>query len=41
VVVDDHTILRRGLRATLEGDGVPSVAIVGEAATASEAIELG
>jgi DNA-binding NarL/FixJ family response regulator len=40
VMVDDHLIIRRGLRAILEEPGTPPVEIVGEAATADAALEL-
>lgn len=38
LLADDHFVVRSGLRAMLESD--PDIAIVGEAATGSEAIEL-
>jgi len=37
VIVDDHAILRAGIRSRLERD--PDIAVVGEAATAEQAIE--
>ena len=38
MLVDDHEIVRRGIRAVLEGGG--DIAVVAEAATASQAVEL-
>ncbi|HTU84649.1 MAG TPA: response regulator transcription factor [Solirubrobacteraceae bacterium] len=37
VVVDDHAILRAGIRSRLEGE--PDITVLGEAATADQAIE--
>lgn len=38
LIADDHPVFRSGLRAIVEGE--PDLAVVGEAATADEAIEL-
>ena len=38
LLVDDHALVRRGFRRLLEDD--PSIAVVGEASTADEAIRL-
>lgn len=38
VVADDHEIVRRGIRATLEG--MPGCSVVGEAADGEEALEI-
>ena len=38
VLVDDHAVVRQGLRSFLEMQ--PDIAVVGEAATAAEAVEL-
>lgn len=38
VIVDDHAIVRQGLRSILERE--PDVEVVGEAATAAEALDL-
>jgi DNA-binding NarL/FixJ family response regulator len=38
VLVDDHNLVRRGLRRLLEDD--PAIAVVGEAATGEEALPL-
>jgi two-component system response regulator DevR len=38
VIVDDHAIVRQGLRSILERE--PDVAVVGEASTAAEALDL-
>jgi DNA-binding NarL/FixJ family response regulator len=38
VLVDDHQVVRLGLRALLEGE--PDIAVVGEAGTATEAVEM-
>lgn len=40
VVVDDHPVFRRGLRAILEEPGTPKVRLMAEAATAEEALAL-
>lgn len=40
VVVDDHSVFRRGLRAILQEPGTPEVHLVAEAATADEALAL-
>ena len=39
-IVDDHPIFRRGLRAVLDEPGAPMVQIVGEAATAAQALAI-
>jgi len=38
LIADDHALVREGLRAILRGE--PDIAIVGEAATGREAVEL-
>lgn len=38
LLVDDHTLFRSGLRSLLAG--VPTVSVVGEAATSEEAVEM-
>jgi DNA-binding NarL/FixJ family response regulator len=38
VLADDHTVVRQGLRALLEAE--PDIAVVGEAATGREALQL-
>ena len=38
VIVDDHAIVRQGLRSILERE--PDIAVVGEAASAAEALDL-
>ena len=38
VLVDDHQVVRLGLRALLEGE--PDISVVGEAGTAAEAIQV-
>lgn len=38
LVVDDHPVVRSGLRALLEGD--PGLAVVGDAASGEEALNL-
>src|SRR5215212_12010528 len=38
LIVDDHEVVRQGLRVFLSGD--PTLEIVGEAADGSEAVEL-
>jgi DNA-binding NarL/FixJ family response regulator len=38
VIVDDHAIVRQGLRSILERE--PDIEVVGEAASAAEALDL-
>lgn len=40
VIADDHTVLRAGLRAFLTEQTDPAIAVVGEAGSAEDAVEL-
>lgn len=40
LLADDHTVLRAGIRALLEGDPAAGIRVVGEAGTGDEAVNL-
>lgn len=40
LLADDHTVLRAGIRALLEGDPAAGIRVVGEAGTGDEAVSL-
>ena len=40
LLADDHTVLRAGIRALLEGDPAAGIRVVGEAGTGDEAVDL-
>lgn len=40
LLADDHTVLRAGIRALLEGDPAAGIRVVGEAGTGDEAVTL-